>query len=258
MSGPASYSRRRASAPCASQSETWRSGRAAIWALGGCRASPYLTHSRPLGARHSCNVCWDTRRLRDLGDRLAVTDHGQDRLVRLLGHAHPLREESVKDQPRQLSSISRNTGRDHPRSRLQASGAITRRWCPRADWNRLTPALGASPGVGAVADSIALQRFLRCCMPGGFGCSGPCGYLSGTCYRLAPPCHVRPQPIPHKSSTTSLLLMTCTGRSIKLARASRNLVDVTNHSFPAVRATLRSWSAASSVEWNFRSAVAAS
>src|SRR6476469_8084069 len=68
-----------------------------------------------------------TPRPRDLGDRPAVTDHGQDRLVPLLGHAHLLHEESVKDQPKQLSSISRNTVRHHPKAELQASGEVIQR-----------------------------------------------------------------------------------------------------------------------------------
>ena len=63
-------------------------------------------------------------RRRDLGHRPTVADHRQHSLVPLLSHAHLPHQGSVKDQPKQLSSLSRNTVRHQPNTKRQASGGV--------------------------------------------------------------------------------------------------------------------------------------
>jgi hypothetical protein len=63
------------------------------------------------------------RRLSDPG--LQVADYRQDSLIPLLRHAQLPHEPSVKDQPKQLSTISRNTVRHQPTDRCQVSAART-------------------------------------------------------------------------------------------------------------------------------------
>jgi hypothetical protein len=56
--------------------------------------------------------------------RQTIADHRQHSLIPLLGHAQLPHRGSVKDQPKQLSSISRNTVRHQPKTKCQASTEV--------------------------------------------------------------------------------------------------------------------------------------
>jgi class 3 adenylate cyclase len=67
--------------------------------------------------------------LGDLRNRQPIADHRQHGLIPLLSHAQLPHPGSVKDQPKQLSSISRNTVRHHPKPKCQTSAEVIQLIC---------------------------------------------------------------------------------------------------------------------------------
>ena len=101
-------------------------------------------------------------RRRDLGHRTAITDDRHDRLVPLLSHTHLPHQGSVKDQPEQLSSLSRNTVRHQPKPKRQASSlSHTRKWWGVSGLNRRPTDY---EGEGGLLTGSVVAQFVRGCL----------------------------------------------------------------------------------------------
>ena len=73
---------------------------------------------------------------RHLGDRVTLADHRQHRLIPLLATLISLMDRSVNNQPKQLSTISRNSVNHQPKPQCQASAEATHTLArPRQDSN---------------------------------------------------------------------------------------------------------------------------